>query len=366
MELHPPGTLTFDPGTMRTIEMPGIDGDPISYWHFEDSWLSLRGSIHAAGDPSLVNFSGLLFDQLRPGCWDPKHRLLDMDINHTQASLCFPNYPRFCGQLFSEAADKTLGLLCIRAYNDWMVEEWCAESDGRLIPLCIVPLWDAEAAAAEIRRNADRGVRAVAFSEIPAWLGLPSIHSGYWEPFFAACEETSTVIFLHIGSGTKTVTTSADAPLAVSVTGIFANSSASLLDFLFSGVLIHHPGLKLVYAESQSGWIPYVLQRADDFFHQQHHLFVGKMDVEPSSLYEGRIYSSFYRDEVAMANLDAIGAKQVMFEVDYPHADTTFPHSAESAAKQFGHLDADIVHQLARGNAIELLGLHHLAEIAAQ
>ena len=74
-----------------------------------------------------------------------------------------------------------------------MVEEWCGDSGGRLIPLIIVPLWDAELAAAEVRRNAERGVRAVCFSEIPPNLGLPSIHSGEWDPFFAACDDTGTV-----------------------------------------------------------------------------------------------------------------------------------------------------------------------------
>ena len=72
-----------------------------------------------------------------------------------------------------------------------MVEEWCGDSGGRLIPLIIVPLWDAELAAAEVRRNAERGVHAVCFSEIPPHLGLPSIHSGDWDPFFAACDETA-------------------------------------------------------------------------------------------------------------------------------------------------------------------------------
>ena len=71
-----------------------------------------------------------------------------------------------------------------------MVEEWCGDSGGRLIPLIIVPLWDAQLAADEVRRNAARGVHAVCFSEIPPKLGLPSIHSGDWDPFFAACEET--------------------------------------------------------------------------------------------------------------------------------------------------------------------------------
>ena len=68
----------------------------------------------------------------------------------------------------TRADDKELGLACVKAYNDWMVEEWCAPSGGVNIPLCIMPLWDVELAAAEIQRNADRGVRAFCFSELPA------------------------------------------------------------------------------------------------------------------------------------------------------------------------------------------------------
>ena len=58
-------------------------------------------------------------------------------------------------------------MACVQAYNDWMVDEWCGDAGGRLIPLPIVPLWDVDAAAAEVRRNAARGCTAVAFSEIP-------------------------------------------------------------------------------------------------------------------------------------------------------------------------------------------------------
>jgi predicted TIM-barrel fold metal-dependent hydrolase len=107
--------------------------------------------------------------------------------------LCFPTFPPFCGQTFYEAKDHELGLACIKAYNDWMVEEWCGDSGGRLIPLTIIPLWDAGLAAAEVERNAARGVRAVCFSEIPPHLGLPSIHSGYWDRFFATCAEADDV-----------------------------------------------------------------------------------------------------------------------------------------------------------------------------
>ena len=126
--------------------------------------------------PEDVQVVPMTYDEMRPGCYQQAPRLDDMDLNWVEASLCFPTFPRFCGQTFLEADDKDLALLCVQAYNDWMVEEWCAGSGGRLIPLCLIPLWDPVLAAAEVRRNAARGVRAVCFSELPGNLGLPSVH----------------------------------------------------------------------------------------------------------------------------------------------------------------------------------------------
>jgi predicted TIM-barrel fold metal-dependent hydrolase len=98
-----------------------------------------------------------------------------MDANHVEASLCFPNtLPRLCGQTFAERADKELPLLCVRAYNDWMIDEWCSgEAYGRLIPVTIVPLWDAKLAGDEVRRCAERGSHANSFTENPYPLKPP-------------------------------------------------------------------------------------------------------------------------------------------------------------------------------------------------
>ncbi|ONH28008.1 amidohydrolase family protein [Pseudofrankia asymbiotica] len=351
------GRAWRDPVTGFPREEPGGEGALVDYWHYEDAWTSIKGFLHSAGDPDLVRPTGMLFEQMRPGCYDPARRLADMDANHVEASLCFPNFPRFCGQAFNEASDRELAELCVRAYNDFMVEQWSAGSGGRLIPLCLVPLWDAGLAAAEVRRNAARGVRAVTFSEIPPWLGLPSIHSGYWDPFFQACDETGTVIFCHIGSGTKILNTSPDAPQSVSAVAIFANSCASMLDFLMSGVFARFPNLKVCYAESQIGWIPYVLERADDLYAQQGWTFTPPLADKPSDYYRDHVYSCFYRDRTGILNLDAIGADQVLFEVDYPHGDTTYPDSLKAAEEQFGDLDQETVDKIARGNLIRLLGL---------
>lgn len=342
------------------VEAPGTEGPDVAWWFYEDRQTSLKRYIAAAGVPAdEVTLSGVTYEDMRPGCYLQADRIADMTINGVQAQMCFPNYPRFCGQMFLWGKDKELSRLCVEAYNDWMVEEWCGGSDGRLIPLCIVPLWDVDLAVAEVRRNAARGVRAVAFSELPSYLDLPSLHSGYWDPFFAACAETATVVAMHIGSGTKTPKTSDDAPEAVQGTIIFGNSVGSLVDFLFSGVLHRFPTLKLLYAEAQIGWIPYVLERTDDVWHTHRGWAHGqdKCPELPSTYYYRQVHSCFFKDPVGVSVLDRVGLDNVMFETDYPHQDGTWPQSREAAALQFGHLSQREIDKIARGNAITLLGL---------
>ena len=308
-----------------------------------------------------VKVTGITYEEMRKGCWDPKARLEDMDANWTDAQMCFPSFPRFCGQTFMEAEDKVLSDLCVKAYNDWMVEEWCGDSDGRLIPLTITHLWDAELAAAEVRRNAERGVRAVCFSEIPPYLGLPSIHGDYWEPFFRACAETGTVINMHIGSSSKMPSTSEDAPAAVGSTLTFGNAMSSMTDWLFSGWLAKLPDLKLAYSEGQIGWIPYILERADNVWDENRAWggFGDKVPEPPSTYYYRQIYGCFFDDVYGLENIEKCGVDNICFETDYPHSDSTWPHSKETAFKLMGNLPEDVVYKLMRGNAIEMLQLDY-------
>jgi predicted TIM-barrel fold metal-dependent hydrolase len=358
IEYLPAGQAKLDGGTY--IEAPGADGPLVAWWCYEDHQYSVKRLIAAAGYPAdEITTQGITFEQMRPGCWKPKDRLADMSLNGVEAQMCFPNYPRFCGQIFLWGQDKDLSLLCVKAYNDFMVEEWCGGSEGRLIPLCLIPLWDPLLAADEVRRNAARGVRAVCFSELPPYLGLPSIYSGHWDPFLAACEETGTVIACHIGSGTKAPLTSADAPDAVAGTIIFGNSVASMTDFLYSGVFARYPALKMLFAEAQIGWVPYLLERIDDVW-ETHRGWSRSQEYTkepPSSFYWEHIHSTFFKDGVGIAMLDKVGRDNVIFETDYPHQDGTWPYSREQAAEQFGHLDQPTIDKIARGNAIRLLDL---------
>ena len=275
--------------------------------------------------------------------------------------MCFPSFPRFCGQTFLEADDMDLALLCVQAYNDWMVDEWCAGSGGRLIPLIIIPLWDAQLAAEEIRRNAARGVTATCFSEIPPYLGLPSIHSGEWDPFFAACAETGVTVNMHIGSSSKMPSTSADAPPAVGSTLTFGNAMSSMVDFLMSGVLVRYPDLTLAYSEGQIGWIPYILERADKVWEDNRgwNGVYGKIPDPPSSYYYRQIYGCFFDDVHGLTPdaLEKCGVDNITFETDYPHSDSTWPHTKKVAEEIMKDLTQEQVDKICRLNAIKMLQL---------
>jgi predicted TIM-barrel fold metal-dependent hydrolase len=338
------------------------DGLWCDWWLVEDLQYPLTRLSAAAGYPrDEITVSPITMDDMRKGCWDQKARLEDMDVNHVEASLAFPSFPRFCGQTFTERKDKVLGDLCVKAYNDWMIDEWCAGTHDRLIPLIIVQLWDPALAAAEVRRNAARGNHAVTFSEIPAFLGLPSMHdaNGFWDPFLAACEETDTVVCMHIGSSSKMPSTSTDAPAAVGSTLTYMNAAMSMTDWLMSGLFERFPRLKIAYSEGQIGWIPYVLERADKVWEDNRGWggVADKVKRPPSEYYYEHVYGCFFDDPHGLKNIDAVGVNNVTFETDYPHSDSTWPHTKKVAEEIMKDLTQEQVDRICRLNAIEMLHL---------
>jgi predicted TIM-barrel fold metal-dependent hydrolase len=359
----PVGGIEFVGGKFTpTIGEKGQGLPDADWWFYEDLRRPLLRLDAAAGYPrDEVDLRAVTYDDMRPGAWQVEARLADMDANWLEASLCFPTFPRFCGQTFSEAKDKDLALLCVKAYNDWMIDEWCAPSGGRLIPLTLIPLWDAQLAADEVRRNAARGCHAVCFSEIPPFLGLPSIHDSgnYWDPFFQACAETDTVINMHIGSSSKMPSTSGDAPPAVGSTLTFANACYSLVDWLMSGVFNRFPSLVIAYSEGQIGWIPYVLERADVVW-EENRAWGGvadKVKEPPSELFRKHVYGCFFNDAHGLRSLDDIGRDRVTYESDYPHSDSTWPNTRAIAEEQTKGLDDETIRMIMRDNAIRMLHL---------
>ncbi len=342
----------------------GVEGGtPCDWWLYDDLVYPFPKLSAAVGFDDL-DIEPVTFDQIHPAGWIQKERLAAMDENHVDASICFPNVlPRFCGQTFYEREDKDLALLCVQAYNDWMIDEWFGgDGAGRLIPPTLIPLWDPVAAAAEVHRCADKGSFAVAFSENPYPLGLPSIHDKdrFWDPFLRACEETDTVVCMHIGSSSQMPSTSPDAPFAVSSTITFSNAMGSMCDYILSGVFVRFPRLKIAYSEGQVGWMPYVIERMDKIWEERGDATFGIDLPEPPSTYiPGHIWGCIFDDEIGLRNRDIIGMEQICFEVDFPHADSTYPHTLDVATRicTEAGLSDDETNKLMRGNAIDCFGL---------
>lgn len=343
-------------GFERNVE----DGDWCDVWLFEDL-ATPTGLLHGpAGIPKKEQRNiPAVYEDFRPGTYDQAARLDDMTLNHVQAAINYPNiFPRFAGQGFAERDDKELGLACLRIYNDWMIDDWCAgPGKGRLIPLTLVPLWDPQLAADEVRRCAAKGSHAIAFSENPSKLGFATLYSGEWDVLWQACEETDTTVSMHIGSSSSMPTTSPDAPLATSMSLYAHNAQASLADWIFSKTLSRFPKLKIAFAESQAGWMPFQLERMDAVWRDG----VGGVEfpVAPSEQVKGRVWSCIFDDLAGLKNRHEMGTEMIVFETDYPHSDGTFPHSRKIAHELFSRagMNAEECRMVLRTNAITCYGL---------
>jgi predicted TIM-barrel fold metal-dependent hydrolase len=348
-------------GGRLTLERGVPEGRWCDVWTFDDLVMP-TGMLHApAGIPpeQQANLPAV-YEDFRPGTYDQKARLADMDANHVEASINYPNtFPRFAGQGFADRADKPLALACLQLYNDWMIDDWGGgDGRGRLIPLTLVPLWDAHLAADEVRRCAAKGSYSIAFTENPAKLGFPSLYSGAWDPLWAACEETDTNVSMHIGSSSTMPTTSDDAPLATSMALNSQNAQGSVCDWVFSGSLQRFPKLKLAYAESQVGWMPFQLERMDAVWHEA----VGGIEFlkEPPSTYvRGRVFGCIFDDQHGLRSRNEVGLGQILFETDYPHQNGTWPNSRAVAHRlcAAADMDAEECYRVMRGNAIDCYGL---------
>ena len=323
-------------------------------WMFEGTALPNVGLNAVAGRvPEEYGVDALAFEQMRPGCYDIDERIRDMNVSGILGSLNFPSLAGFTGQLFSTCDDKDIALELLQAYNDWHIDDWCGRHPGRMIPLAVPPFWDVELMAAEVRRVADKGCHAVTFSENPEKLGRPSWHSDYWDPFLAACQETNTVICLHIGSSSETVITAMDAPIDTMITLQPMNIVKCAADLVWSPVFRKFPDLKCALSEGGIGWIPYFLERID-YVYKHHHVWTNQDfgDKLPSDVFNDNILTCFIDDAVGMEVRHHLNMDHVHWECDYPHSDSTWPEAPEAAMRYLEGLPRDDIDRITHLNAM--------------
>jgi predicted TIM-barrel fold metal-dependent hydrolase len=308
-----------------------------------------------AGKPrEMFNVDALRYDEMRPGCYDVHERVRDMNAGGQLAGLNFPNFTGFSGQVLNQGPDPDVNEVMIRAYNDWHVDEWCGSYPDRFIPCGILPLWDVEKAAAEVRRLAAKGCHAVTFSENPEALQMPSIHSGAWDPLFAAACDVGTVLCCHVGSSSRPAPAAMDAPASVKMTSSSTMSIFTLIDLLWAEFWARFPDLKFSLTEGDIGWMPYFIWRAEHVQNRHSgwtkHTFADS--AGPRRVFDEHILCCFISDAVGVKLLDEFNVDNVCWESDFPHSDSPWPDAPEVVAALMEDVSATVVAKVTHENAM--------------
>jgi predicted TIM-barrel fold metal-dependent hydrolase len=286
---------------------------------------------------------------LRPG--EPHGRMELMDRDNVQTHVIFGPATGF-----TFADDPEIRLACTQAYNDHMLD-FAAVNPRRLVPLAMMPGQSAAAATAELLRCVRAGHRGVL---LPLYEtdGLP--FGGAWEGFWAAANETKIPVNFHLGGGSmklKSKLKSWTMPAMVSIVAM--QMDEALATIIFSGTFDRFPDLRVVFGESGIGWVPYMVNRMDACCRK----YNGKTeDIKlkrlPSEYYGSNVLHTYEEDDLGLAAIDVIGADAVMWASDFPHGDSTWPHSHGIIEKSaLTRLDDESRRKILHGNAARLYGL---------
>jgi predicted TIM-barrel fold metal-dependent hydrolase len=335
-----------------------VDDAGMEYWDYDGARHYKVGLNAVVGRPrEELSFEHTRFDEMRRGAWDIDARVHDMDLNGVYASLNFPSsLAGFAGQRYQlGVSDPELALAVVRAANDWHLEEWAGTHRGRIIPCQLPWLLDPELAAAEVRANAARGFRALTFPELPERLGLPSLHTGHWDPLLAACAETGTVVCLHVGSSSSAPTTSSDAPADTIGVLFFGWAMFAAVDWLYSRLPVRFPDLRICLSEGGIGWVAGLLDRLDHVERYQHMYGTWDgIDLSPAEVLQRNFWFCAIEDRSGLEQRHRIGLEHICLESDYPHQDGTWPDTQELLREQLVGFPADDVRKLTWENASRL------------
>lgn len=331
-----------------------VEEDGREYWVYEDERNMTMGLNAVAGMPrDQWGMEPARFSDMIPGCYDPKERSKDLLAQGVLASVNFPTLPRFGGMLFNSFKDKELASACVRAWNDFILDEWCPGGpEGMFVPMVICQVWDPALAAEEIARCVDKGAKSLCFTENPVPDGLPSFHDvDHWAPIWRICEEADLAVSMHIGSSGFMPMIDPSAPFTGLIAAGETGAMLSMLNLLVSPVLPTFPGLKLVFSEGGVGWVPALLHRADRQT-DRHSGWAGKLDMKPSELFRRNIWVCMVEEPMGLEiAYPRLGADKIVCELDYPHADTTYPRTQDSFAEVFDGIPDDVVEQVSHRNA---------------
>ena len=290
----------------------------------------------------------------------PTERLKAMDSAGIDYSVLYPTVAGLAGETFGRLQDSELEIACVQAYNDWLIDEWADASD-RFIPQCLVPIWPVEAAITEIKRAVERGHRGVILPSLPMHLrNVPHISGPEYDPLWSLCEELGVPVCLHAGASPelqsplppkmKPALAAAVDAATKPVSSVFVISLYS-----FSRVLLRHPRLRLILAESALSWGMLYLEWAD---HQFEHDGLAREGYEltPLQMFKRQCFFNAWYDPVAPF-IEYIGAGRILWSANLPLANSTWPRTRETIDHCLKGLSLQARERVLWRNAAELYRL---------
>ena len=298
------------PAKHRDAGLRVVRDDGRDAWVYESERIEINGLLAASGRDGYSRES-INYADMIAGSYDPAERAKDLRADGVYASVSFPTIPKFAGSLFLSFADRELADLSVRAYNDFMIDEWCPGGPpGMYVPTIISQLWDPELAAEEIRRCAERGARALSFPENTVPLGLPSYWTDHWDPVWQACQDHDIPICMHIGTSGQVPMPSPEAPMMLTFALFQVGSLEASVNLMMSPVCRKFPGLKFVFAEGGVGWAANALERADRMW-EKHRRYEGMGGMLPSEVFRNNMYLCTLDEPVGLKCRDEIGIDHI-------------------------------------------------------
>lgn len=285
---------------------------------------------------------------------DPVERLKDMALDGVSAEVL---YPSLGGRLF-QLEDAALQQACFEIYNDWLTE-YCNTAPDRLLGIAMISTYDTEHAVNELVRCKNAGLHGAVIWQYPP-PALP-FSSDHYDSFWAAAQDLQMPVSLHINTGHRSKGHQDIHGLQSYRRGInvkLEEAMDALLDIIFSGVLERFPLLNLVVVENEVGWIPFWLEQCDKYF--ERHRLVEPLTLikRPSEYFNRQVFATFFNDETGGHLLSWWGIDNCMWSNDYPHSNSTWPHSREVISRDLGQLPADDRAKLVCGNVARLYQLN--------
>jgi len=352
----------------RMPRVESVGGQPT--WVVDETRLGLAGGFavvdregHKVPGTAFIGWS---FDDIHPGAHSVPERLEAMDAQGIWGQIIYPNTFGFGGQGFGRISDVELRLAIARTYNDAMAEIQ-EESNGRLMPMAVIPWWDVDASVAEAARARELGLHGINTTSAPHAHALPDLGTPHWDPLWEACSELGLPVNFHIGAAESDMdwfgtvswpSLSLDVKLGIGSAMLYLNNAGVLANLVYSGVLERHPTLQVVSVESGVGWLPFFMQALDYQIGEMSPSAIEHLSMAPSDYFRRQVHACFWFERQGIQHvIDAIGHDHLMFETDFPHPTCTYPDGLDIAAGALAGMDRCVVADLLGGNASRLYGI---------